>query len=213
MAGTEHKTLSRGTKYYRVILSGIDPRKETQDTFALKLSMQTRAPITRIRSIVQNLPAPVKSGLDMGQARRFSAVVEELGGETRIESYVLRPGESHSSRAGQGKRGHLRTARNGNDAESATDLQGGGGGGRVCFFCGWENCEDAHHCEFCHARFDRCESPDPLLLQKRGPEENPLAEAKSSGRDITLWDFIAQHKIAFLIGLNVLLLLVIIFRR
>jgi hypothetical protein len=167
MAELEHKThprcKSRGTKYYRVILSGIDPRKETPDTFALKLSIQTRTPISRINSIVRNLPAPIKSGLDVTQARKFSAVMEELGGKTTIESYYLRPGESHISRSGQHERGHLHAEWV--DDETAPAADKANSLIKLCISCGWENSEDASHCEFCHRKFEPEKPTNPADLK------------------------------------------------
>lgn len=213
MADIKHTTLSRGTKYYRVILNGIDPLKETPDTFALKLSMQTRAPITRINSIVRSLPATIKSGLDMSQARKFSSVVEELGGKTKIESYFVHPGESLHGRGGHRGSGPIRTAEGSNAADAPYDLQGGGSGNKVCISCGWENSEEASYCEFCHGKFRAEQPPDPVELKAQLPEENPLAEAEPRRQQLTLWDYIARHKIAFLVCLNVFLILVLIFRR
>jgi ribosomal protein L40E len=215
MAEIEHTTVprshSRGKKYYRVILSGIDPSKETPDTFALKLSIQTRALITRINSIVRNLPAPIKSGLDVSQARKFAAVIEELGGKTKIESYFLHPGESHSRRGEHRDRRYPHSAMNPKGTKPTSHAKSGGI--KVCISCGWENAEDAANCEFCHRKFEPDEPPDPLQFKEQAPEENPLAKAESKSQDLTLWDYIARHKIAFLVGLNVFLILFLIFRR
>jgi hypothetical protein len=213
MAEIYQKTLSRGTKYYRVILSGIDAGKETPDTFALKLSMQIRAPITRIKGIVRNLPAPIKSGLDLSQARKFSSVLEQLGGKTKIESYYSQPGESGANRDGQRGTNHPRAAFNAKTEAGPVDVRCGAAGTKICACCGWENSDAADYCEFCHGKFDREEPPTALDLKEQVPEENPLTKPDSNSQNLTLWDFIQRHKIAFLIGLNVLLILLFIIRR
>jgi hypothetical protein len=215
MADIDHKTVpteqSRGTKYYRVILNGIDPGKETADTFALKLSIQTRAPITRINSIVRNIPSPIKSGLDFSQARKFASVIEELGGKIRIESYYRRPGESHAGCGEHRERIHPHPELNGNEPEPVPPARSGGI--KLCISCGWENSEDANYCEFCHRKFGPANPPDPSQFKERAPEENPLTVPKSKPQDLTLWDYIARHKIAFLVGVNILLFLLLVLRR
>ncbi|MFH1755035.1 MAG: hypothetical protein ABIA59_04975 [Candidatus Latescibacterota bacterium] len=214
MEKVKNQTTSRGTKYYRVMLNGIDPHKETLDTFALKLSMQTRAPITRINNIMRNLPAAVKSGLDLTQATKFSAVLAELGGNAAIEAYYLRPGESHKSwkekQDSQQNRQRIQSA----SADARGELHGSSDRMRICSSCGWENPQESDHCEFCHGTFVRNTQAHVAHPKEQLSEENPLnAPDKKKPRDITLWSIIARHKISFLVGLNILLIYILLSRN
>jgi hypothetical protein len=162
------------TKYYRVVLEAIDPHRETKESFALKLSMQTHTPVTRINAIVKNMPCPVKTGLSMSQAKKFSTVLEEFGGIVTIVEYVVSAGDSdpelESRRMPNGQTGDHPIA-------PAVDQRlKGTGESIVCSNCGWENNGEVEFCAFCYAKFG--DQPALRPLADRLPEENPLIEKR-----------------------------------
>ena len=166
--------LNAPTKQYRVVLEAIDPHKETKESFALKLSMQVRTPITRVNSIVKNLPYSIKNGLSLEQAKRFSAVLEELGGIVTVVEYVVKAGESHPAPETQ----WTPASRNGDSDLSksgARGLKSEDGKTVVCKHCGWENSGEVDFCAFCFASF-RNRQVEVKTLTDRLPEENPLLE-------------------------------------
>lgn len=89
---SETDNISIHTKrYYLVILEGIDTQRETVESFAIKLSMRTRTTLPRVRQILRNLPYTIKKGLSMAQANRLKNVIEELGGQVRLEPHFVTP--------------------------------------------------------------------------------------------------------------------------
>ena len=80
-------------RYYLVILEGIDPKRETVESFAIKLSMRTRTTLPRVRQILRNLPYTIKKGVSMAQANRLKNVIEEIGGQVRLEPHFVTPGD------------------------------------------------------------------------------------------------------------------------
>jgi len=75
-----------------VVLESIDLDRESPDSFAIKLAVRTRTPVTRVRQVVSWLPCTVKRGLGVDQANKLRGVLQELGGRVRIESYLETPG-------------------------------------------------------------------------------------------------------------------------
>jgi hypothetical protein len=141
-------------RYYKVLLEGIDRDRETVESFALKLSMRLRTPITRVRHIMGRLPATLKEGLTVAQANRLAAVLEELGGVVRVEAYYEIPGQRSGRSTGLRPKGEVPAGRR-----------------RRCPQCGWEEAPEAEFCSLCLAPF---EPKREEKLVARIPEENPL---------------------------------------
>ncbi|NIM19441.1 MAG: hypothetical protein GTO51_03565 [Candidatus Latescibacteria bacterium] len=164
-------------EFFRVILEDIDPRRETAETFAIKLAMQTRTPVTRINHIVRNLPYPIKSGLTMSQANKFAGILENLGGKVSLSSYTVRPGQEDFTHGTQWKRAGLQRM-DGDLADLVADplgeLQEGGEKGLACSNCGWTNKDESEYCVFCYEKFKRKRLTLDELRERR-PKVNPLA--------------------------------------
>lgn len=196
------------TKYYRVVLEAIDLHRETKDSFALKLSMQTRTPVTRINAIVNNMPCPVKSGLSMSQAKKFSTVLEEFGGIVTIIEYVVKAGDSDPAAE---ERWSPADQPGAHFIATADDQRLKGSGEPItCPNCGWENSGEAEFCSFCYAGFGA--QPDPRPLADRLPEENPLIETREFGdgsEDVVVKNSLPLSKICILGGMIVVLIWII----
>ncbi len=197
------------TSYYRVVLESIDLYKETKESFALKLSMQTRTPVTRINTIVKNMPYAIKSGLTMSQAKKFSAVLEELGGVVTIVDYVVSAGDSDPALSDQQKSAS-QTGDNALSKASSQDLKSEGGESIVCSNCGWENSSEAEFCAFCYAGFGA--KPDLKALADRVPEENPMidrGEFEDEAEDVVVKKSLPLSGICVIGGLAIILIWVI----
>ncbi len=204
--GTKHPV---PTTYYRVVLESIDPYKETKESFALKLSMQTHTPVTRINTVVNNMPYAIKSGLSMAQAKKFSSVLEELGGVVTIVDYVVSTGDSDPVLSAQQKpAGH--TGDNALSIAGSQDLKGEDREPIVCSNCGWENSGEAEFCAFCYAGFGA--KPNLKALAERVPENNPLIDEEKivdEAEDIVVKKSLPLSGICVIGGLAVILIWVI----
>ncbi len=69
---------------YRVVLTGIDPLKETPETFAVKFAMTVKTPLPRVQSWVKKMPAVVRQHLSEPKAKRLAALIEDLGGVAEV---------------------------------------------------------------------------------------------------------------------------------
>jgi hypothetical protein len=65
----------------------------------------------------------------------------------------------------------------------------------------------------CGKRRDGVSTSAALNVEQATAEENPLAKPVSKAQRLTLRDYIARHKIAFLVALNVFLIVVLFLRR
>lgn len=72
-------------KIYRVVLDSENKEIETADSFAIKISILLKVPVTRIKHTMYNLPATLWKGPSKIQAQRLLALIEEAGGLGRIE--------------------------------------------------------------------------------------------------------------------------------
>ncbi len=196
-------------KYYRVILEEIDPQKETPESFAIKLSMKVRTPITRINHIIRNIPYPIKSGLTIHQASKFADILEELGGKVSLASYDLRHGEADPVIGPKWKRTGLEAADRSPTTDSQSDILDAENG-IVCEKCGWNNEQDAEYCVFCFAKFQK-ERLTLSELRDKQPAENPLEDTSSSKKTISLSPSNTMtFKVAVFIGCIIVLLLLIL---
>jgi len=73
-----------GGKSYSVILEGIRSEMETRDTFTIKFSILTKAPLSKMKHIMTNLPATVWTGPGRSRAQSILALIEEAGGTGKI---------------------------------------------------------------------------------------------------------------------------------
>jgi hypothetical protein len=92
-----------GQKHYSVILEEIRPDVETPDSFAIKFSLLTKTPISKMKHIVSSLPTPIWTGQGTSRAENILALIEEAGGRGSIvegEEATLVKG---SSRAGKNR--------------------------------------------------------------------------------------------------------------
>ncbi len=73
-----------GQKSFRVILEDILSGIETTDSFAIKFSLLTKTPISKMKHVVRRLPAPIWSGQGRSRAEHILALIEEAGGKGTI---------------------------------------------------------------------------------------------------------------------------------
>jgi hypothetical protein len=188
-------------KYYKVVLQSIDPRKETVDSFAIKMAMRLRTPMSRVKQILHHLPCTVKSGMSVTQANKLYAVMEELGAKARIDSYFLTPGEK-TARERRLSEGRGIWARNAHRRK---------GPPLVCPSCEWENEAGSEYCALCLAIFkkknagvDRIPSAD----EESAVYPHDAASAVTSPRFYLLMNL--QHRWVLLGALLLILLVALI---
>jgi len=125
-----------GQKSYRVILEDIASGIETNDSFAIKFSLLTKTPISKIKHVVHRLPAPIWSGQGRSRAEHILALIEEAGGRGKIvETGSDAP--PPASPAGPAK--EERRDKNVKIAKSKS----------ACRWCGFPMKEDETRCGFC----------------------------------------------------------------
>ena len=73
-----------GAKTFTVVLEGIRSDVETRDTFTIKFSLLTKAPLSKMKHIVSSLPATVWTGPGLSRAKSVLALIEEAGGKGSI---------------------------------------------------------------------------------------------------------------------------------
>lgn len=154
---------------YRVILDAIDREVETPDTFALKLSIRLKSPVTRMRQLVSRAPCVLAQRLPYKKARWLAKVIEELGGTARLEVVV-------DAAPVVEEEAPLATS-----TEIAKPLERrSASGGIVCPRCGWEEEPDARFCSMCLQHFNKTDRIDaPNFTTRPGfdnPEENPHSD-------------------------------------
>ena len=112
-----------GQKRLCVVLEEIRSDIETPDSFAIKFSLLTKTPISKMKHIVNNLPAPIWSGQGRSRAENILALIDEAGGRGSIVE-----GVSAALVKGSAK-----------DAKNRMS----------CRWCGFPLKEGDTHCEFC----------------------------------------------------------------
>ena len=80
----QSEDLFEGKKIFSVILEGIRSDVETRDTFTIKFSLLTKAPLSKMKHIVSSLPATVWTGPGLSRAKSVLALIEEAGGTGSI---------------------------------------------------------------------------------------------------------------------------------
>jgi hypothetical protein len=136
--GTQSATYPResleGEKLYRVVLEDIASGIETTDSFAIKFSLLTKTPLSKIKHVVHCLPATIWSGHGSSRAEHVLALIEEAGGRGKIvETGGAPPASPASHAAPEG------SARPADTAKSKS----------ACRWCGFPMKEDETRCGFC----------------------------------------------------------------
>lgn len=112
-----------GQKRFCVVLEEIRSDIETPDSFTIKFSLLTKTPISKMKHLVSNLPAPIWSGQGRSRAENILALINEAGGRGSIVE-----GASVAVVKGSAK-----------DAKNRMS----------CRWCGFPLKEGDTHCEFC----------------------------------------------------------------
>jgi tRNA A-37 threonylcarbamoyl transferase component Bud32 len=198
---------------YRVILEAIDRTVESPESFALKLSMRLKSPVTRIGQLVSRAPCAVAQRLPYKKARWLQTVIEELGGTARLEMVAdavpveEQPASSESREIAKPL-----------ERRSPT-------GPIVCPRCGWEEEADARFCSLCLQQFNKTDKIDAMNFGSGGfanPDLNPHSDAKPASPSAraervvggTPWLASRRNRIVVgAAGVGVVLLLVILLAR
>lgn len=186
-------------KYYKVVLHAIDPNKETIESFSIKMSIRLRTPMPRVKQILKKLPCTIKTGMNVSQANKLFAVMEELGAKVTVEAYYLKPGKSSD-----------RPPAVAGLATKSTQI--GTSSSFNCPSCGWENVSGSDHCPLCLEIFRRPQksgpnAPGEACSAQTPPEPAPPAPDESpAGFIIIRRRWIALAAALFLLVLSILLL-------
>lgn len=184
-------------KYYKVTLLSIDPRKETPESFAIKMSIRLRTPMPRVKQLLKRMPCTLKSGMSVSQANKLFAVMEELGARVKVEDYYLAPGEAGERAAAV-------------DTLASKGTKIGTASSFICPSCGWENEAGSHHCPLCLLIFRReHKAPSAQKQPERQPEDAPPAVDAEPSRDglviiNTRWLVLAGVLLAVLLAVLIL---------
>lgn len=130
---------------YRVVLEDIASGIETADSFAIKFSLLTKTPISKMKHVVRALPAPIWAGQGRARAEHVLALIEEAGGRGSIVetgSAAPRPATpaTSASPAGPAKPAGVKFA---------------------CRWCGFPMREDETRCGFCMTAIGDVEKKEP----------------------------------------------------
>ena len=136
-----------GQKSYRVILEDIASGIETTDSFAIKFSLLTKTPISKIKHIIHRLPAPIWSGRGRSRAEHILALIEEAGGRGSI---VEIEGAAPASPVGAG-----------GPAKPAKSKP-------TCRWCGFPMKEEETRCGFCMMAVGDVEKSEHQPVPRRG---------------------------------------------
>jgi hypothetical protein len=128
-----------GQKSYRVILEDIASGIETTDSFAIKFSLLTKTPISKMKHVVHRLPAPIWSGEGRSRAEHILALIEEAGGKGSI---VETGGAPPPPASPAGPRVPGGPVGSGEPAKTAKSKS-------TCRWCGFPMKEDEKRCGFC----------------------------------------------------------------
>ncbi|UCH83442.1 MAG: hypothetical protein JSW50_13435 [Candidatus Latescibacterota bacterium] len=180
-------------KFFRVTLRDIDRACETPESFAIKLSLVTKTPITRAKQIVATLPHLIKHDLSAAQANRLKSLIEDIGGVVAVEPHYVTPGQETTA--------VQRDFRTDSSQLSAPS---------VCPSCEVETKEGAEYCEICLRKFRRA-GQDRITLQERLPDVNPLATEviPENDRSDTVASAIWRHR--FLVVVFFILFVLFVF--
>ncbi|MDD4856470.1 MAG: hypothetical protein PHD74_00030 [Candidatus Krumholzibacteria bacterium] len=74
----------KGHGTYRVVVERIRTEIETPDSFAIKFSLLTKTPLSKMKHLVGCLPVPIWTGAGRSRAESILKLVEEAGGEGKV---------------------------------------------------------------------------------------------------------------------------------
>ncbi len=126
-----------GGRSYRVVLEDIASGMETPDSFAIKFSLLTKTPISKMKHVVHRLPAPIWSGQGRSKAEHILALIEEAGGRGSIVETGGAPPASPVEAGGPGK-----PAGSAGPARPVKSKP-------ACRWCGFPMKEEETRCGFC----------------------------------------------------------------
>ena len=192
---------------YRVILSSFDRSVENTETFALKLSMRLKSPLPRMRSLIARTPCTVAQRLPYKKAKWLQSVLEELGGEVRLEEFVepVEPAEQSSRTPSDVKQEAIN--------QNVHSERRTSSGGILCSHCGWEEEADAKFCSLCLRRFNKTDKLDVRAFETTdNPDQNPLSlpdSRRTSATEAIEW-FRNVPPMVLIIGSALLIVAVVI---
>ncbi len=111
---------------YTVILDGIAEEIETIESFAIKFSLLTREPVSKIKHLTKNVPAVIWSGDRKARGVSILSLIAEAGGIGRLET---------------GKESPRPQGRKNSDVKEQGDT--------ICKQCGFPLKKDDDYCRFC----------------------------------------------------------------
>ncbi|MCX5752601.1 MAG: hypothetical protein NTW97_03010 [Candidatus Krumholzibacteria bacterium] len=117
-----------GQKSYSVHLDDIASGIETTDSFAIKFSLLTKTPISKMKHLVRRLPATIWSGEGRSRAEHILSLIEEAGGKGSIVETGGAPSPAPGTPARPAKPGRSKPA---------------------CSWCGFPMKEEETRCGFC----------------------------------------------------------------
>jgi hypothetical protein len=146
------KELQDGGKTYRVLIEDVSSGIETSDSFAIKFSLLTKTPISKMKHIMHCLPATIWSGTGRARAEHILALIEEAGGRGSIAEIGSAPPPSPAEPEAPG-----------GPAKSVK-------GRASCSWCGFPMKEGESRCGFCMTPVGGSErSEHPTRSAKRAP--------------------------------------------
>ena len=73
-----------------VVVDGVSHNMETKESFAIKFSLLTNMPVTKVKHLMSKMPASLWTGSSLSKAKGLLQLVEEAGGEGRIVEEEIR---------------------------------------------------------------------------------------------------------------------------
>jgi hypothetical protein len=134
-------------KSYRVMLNDIATGLETTDSFAIKFSLLTKMPVSKMKHIARRLPAQVWTGRGRRRAEHFLTLIEEAGGKGSIVEIGSAPPPSPGTA----------TAPAAGAAAPAQATEAPPKDKLTCSWCGFPMKEGETHCGFCMTPAGRAE--------------------------------------------------------
>lgn len=153
-------------KTFTVILDSLDGGVETPDSFAIKFSLLTRTPVTKVKHTIRRLPARIWSGEGRGRAERILAYIQEAGGNGRVIEGGARP--APSAGLAEDRAAALReNAAKGPPA--VAEREQAPKDRSACAYCGFPLGEGDRYCGFCRTPVGAVPAPgDPELAAAAG---------------------------------------------
>jgi hypothetical protein len=149
-------------KSYRVMLDDIATGLETTDSFAIKFSLLTKMPVSKMKHVARRLPAQIWTGQGRKRAEHFLTLIEEAGGKGSIVEIGSAPSPSPAAAA------PAEAAASSAEAAAAPLKDK-----LACSWCGFPMREGETHCGFCMTPAGGAERRDRSAADAgRGPAVN-----------------------------------------